>query len=218
MKRTVRAMRVALWIGAVALAAASASGGESAERTLDRLQSWLDGADRLSGRFEQQLVSDAFGEDIVEHGRLFITRPGMMRWEYDDPERKLALVRGDETLLFLEEDEQLIRGMLDPEESALTRLLAGTDPLAALFDVAAAEVDGRGIEGLSLTPRGGSRAVEEVVLSVRKRDGAIVAAEILDPAGNRMRYRFPDLSRNEPFPADTFRFSPPPGTEILDGD
>lgn len=210
--------RFAIWIVAVGTWLGAASAGESAARTLDRLQTWLDGADRLSGRFEQQLVSDAFGEDIVEYGRLFITRPGMMRWEYEDPERKLALVRGDETMLFLEEDEQLIRGMVDPEESTLTRLLAGTERVDALFEVSAADVSGRGLAALRLTPRRLSEAVEEVVLTVRTKDGAIVAAEVLDPAGNRMRYRFPDLARNERFPADTFRFSPPPGTEILDGE
>ena len=50
-------------------------------------------------------------------------RPGRMRWDYEDPERKIALIEGTETRLYLEEDQQLWEGRLDDTEAFLPDLL-----------------------------------------------------------------------------------------------
>ena len=44
---------------------------------------------------------------------------------------------------------------------------------------------------------------------------ALEEVEVLDLSGNRMRYRFSDIDRNQGLPAAAFRFEAPPGTEVV---
>jgi len=178
---------------------------------LARVQGWLDGTRTLEGRFSQSLVSGAFGSGMEDSGRLYIERPGRMRWDYTEPEAKVALVDGRKTWLYLEEDRVLQLGSLDEQDDLLPMLLAGEGRLAELFQ--ASLVEGEAYR-LRLALASGSEALEEVVLTVRPPNFAIEVAEVLDPAGNRMLYRFSKLRRNKGLPAGVFEFVPPAGTEI----
>jgi outer membrane lipoprotein carrier protein len=201
----------------VSLGAASALAEDpSPGQALEQLQGWLDGTRDLAGPFRQRLVSGALGVGQEESGRLWVQRPGRLRWDYLEPERKVALIENGRTSLYLEEDRQFFRGRLDEQGEILPLLLAGDRPLAELFEPQAADVGQAeaGLYRLRLLSRGGEDGFEEVVLSLRRPGFAVVAAEVLDGAGNRMLYEFPDLKRNGGVSAKRFRFEPPPGTEI----
>jgi len=214
-----RSVLTALLIVLSAMAPGSGAATRAAEgeatRALEGLQRWLDGTSTLSGRFEQTLVTEALGGEIRESGRVYLRRPGYMRWDYEDPENKTALVLNDETLLYLEDEGQLVRGRIDIEAGMLPELLAGDGRLSELFE---AEVEDGGVAGtrLRLVPRTEAEVVESVTLTLRSRDHAIESAEVIDPAGNRMDYRFRDLRRNRPLPAGIFDLQVPPGTEIVE--
>jgi outer membrane lipoprotein carrier protein len=203
---------------ALLLCAAAPRAAPSAQEIAARLQSWLDGTRDLEARFEQTLVSGALGSGVVESGRLIVDRPGRMRWDYLEPERKVALVEGDSTRLYLAEDRQLWRGRLSDAEGYLPELLASERRLAELFrpELASSVREGRGeVYRLRLVPRQASEAFEQVELTLRPPEFAIEAVELLDAAGNRVRYRFRDLRRNRGVPASAFVFEPPSGTEIM---
>jgi outer membrane lipoprotein carrier protein len=200
------------------LCAAAPPEEPSATEVAAGLQSWLDGTRDLEARFEQTLVSGALGSGAVETGRLIVDRPGRMRWDYLEPERKIALVEGDSTRLYLEEDRQLWRGRLSDADGYLPELFASDRRLAELFrpELAGGPREGRGAAyRLRLVPRQASESFEQVELTLRPPDFAIEAVELLDAAGNRVRYRFRDLRRNRGVPASAFVFEPPSGTEIM---
>jgi outer membrane lipoprotein carrier protein len=188
-----------------------------AQTVTERVQLWLDGTRDLQAGFEQTLVSGALGAGLRESGELYVERPGRMRLDYLDPERKVAVVRDDKTWFYLEEDEQLLRGRLHETGDLLPRLLAGDGRLDRLFEAtlmdgpaAAAEATYR----LKLVPRRASQSVEYVILTLLAEDFSIRKAEVLDAAGNEMHYRFVDLKRNRGLRPGLFRFEPPPGTLI----
>ena len=185
---------------------------------LSRVQGWLDGTRDLQARFEQSLLSGALGAGTRESGRVILVRPGRMRWEYAAPDPKVAVLDGDRTLLYLPGDRQMLRGRLSAETGPLPALLAGTGRLSSLFEAhLLGPVAGlRGAVALRLLPRRASEGFEEVTLHVRPEDGSIVGAEVLDGAGNRMRYRFSAMRRNAGVSPSVFRFVPPKGTEIID--
>jgi outer membrane lipoprotein carrier protein len=179
---------------------------------LGAVEAWLKETRTLEGRFVQTLRSGALGTGLSESGRLWIERPGRMRWDYEDPERKVALVNGEHTALYLEAEKQWIRGRLGEESGLLPALLAGNRPLSELFTASDA-----GGSRVRLRPResdGGT--LEEIVLEIRPDTGAIDGAEILDAAGNRTAYRFEGWKRNRKLPDGVFAFEPPPGTEFVD--
>lgn len=211
-----------LWVGAfVPLRAAPQPQVElTAPQLLERVQQWLDGTRDLEARFTQTLLSGALGSGLEESGRLYVLRPGKMRWDYLEPERKVALVEGQKTRLYVEEDRQLFEGRLDEQGGLLPALLTGEDRLAALFRATLAPsipAAPEGVYRLKLVPTSEAQSFEEAVLTVRAPQFAIEVAEVLDRAGNRMLYRFSGTKRNRGLPTKGFRFEPPPGTEILTG-
>ncbi len=181
------------------------------------LQRWLDGTRDLECRFDQRLVSGALGAGAHESGVMYLSRPGRMRWDYLRPERKTVIVEGTTTLLYVAEDRQLIRGRLAPEQDLLPGLLAGKERIADLFRANVTPgPGGRHSFRVRLVPRSESEAgVAEVTVSVRAPEYAIEEADVLDPAGNRMDYRFTSIRRNAALSETIFTFEPPPGTEIV---
>jgi outer membrane lipoprotein carrier protein len=204
-------------VGLAALAAAAAPRELDAASVAQRLQAWLDETRDFEARFEQTLASGALGTGLAESGRLYLWRPGRMRWDYLEPERKIALVDGESTWLYLEEDSQLWEGRLE-DDALLATLLAGARPLEAVFTsalLATPRRGGRGAYRLQLVPRTDDESFQHVVLTLRPPEFAIEAADVLDAAGNLMQYRFADLRRNAGLSESLFHFEPPPGTELV---
>lgn len=144
-----------------------------------------------------------------------------MRWDYEVPERKVAIVRDGASLLYLEVERQAIEGTLEQGGGVLLSLLAGDRPLTALFAPAPEREDDpvapRGTDLVRLRPLEADGTFESVALVVRRKTGAIVSARVRDSAGNVMDYTFPDLRRNVDLPPGTFDFRVPDGTEMLAG-
>jgi outer membrane lipoprotein carrier protein len=191
--------------------------GADADTLLQGVQAWLDDTRDLEGRFHQSLASGALGEGLEETGKLYVARPGRMRWEYLSPERKVALLDDDRTWLYVEDDEELTLGRLDPEAELLPALFTGTRRLDQEFraEVPQNPASRRGERLLRLVPEGTDEGLEEVVLTLGRRGYEIRAAEVLDAAGNRMKYRFSEFKRNVGLPEQLFEFSPPPGTLVV---
>ena len=206
-----------LWLG-LAAGGVQAADGE-ASLALEKVQAWLSGTVTLHGQFSQELVSGALGGGLEERGRFWIERPGRMRWDYLEPEKKVAIVVDDETTLYLEEEAQLFLGRLDNDGKLLPALLAGERSLVELFEPSLMEPDGAvepGRRRLRLVALGGSEAFEQLVITAAGPEHAIEAAEVLDAAGNRVFYRFSGLKRNSALPDGLFRLDPPPGTDIVE--
>jgi outer membrane lipoprotein carrier protein len=202
----------------VAAALAATSPVDDKATVVAGLQAWLDGTSTLDVRFRQSLVSSALGTTASETGRLYLERPGKLRWDYLEPEKKVALLIGDRTELYLEEERLLSRGRLTGEQGLFPRLLAGHDRVEALFSanlVATPSTGGNGSYRLRLVPRVEPASATAVTLTLHPRDFAIEAAEVLDDTGNRTTYTFSSLRRNRALPDGLFAFEPPPGTEVV---
>jgi len=192
-------LAVVLAISAVVAPPLWAQGKEhlEAEDVARGLQRWLDATVDLQGSFKQALLSGAFGTGIEERGKVWIQRPGRMRWDYLDPEQKVAVLDGDKTWLYVREEEQLILGSLDEHGSLLPTLFASERPLLELFDaeLVVSIVDEGEPYLLELKPRSDEEAFESVTVSLRHGDFK--------------------LRRNKGIHDEMFRFEAPEGTTIL---
>lgn len=197
------------------VAAADAASGSTAEAVLAGLQAWLDDTEDLEGAFRQSLMSGALGSGLEERGRLYVKRPGRMRWDYREPDRKVAIVDGDRTWLFVAEEDQLYLGRLGEHGALLPALMAADRRLSEWFDAELLAPSDDGVIRLRLTPKGEEESFESVTVGLRPSDHAIESAEVLDAAGNRMLYRFSKMRRNTGVPDGLFAFEPPAGTSIV---
>jgi len=218
MPNTVSSLVLALAL-AVSVAPAAAE-ADDAGQVLRGLQTWLDETRSLSGRFEQELVSGALGGGDADRGRMYVQRPGLMRFEYEDPEPMTAMLVGEETWVYVPDLHQVTRGSLDGETDLFPRLLVGDGRLVEMFRASIPDDGGRMSRGsvrVRLDPIAADEGFEAVVLTLRASDYAIEQAEVRDGTGSHVIYRFSRMKRNRPLPAGIFDFNPPAGTQIIEG-
>jgi outer membrane lipoprotein carrier protein len=168
----------------------------------------------LSAQFTQTYRSGALGRELTEHGQLQLKPPGMMRWEYRDPERKLFVADGEHFYFYVPSDNQVyVRRKAGGDQGLAFRLLAGDRDVFAHFAVDA-DPKPDAPSRLRLTPRAEDRDVENLWIEV-DASFRITHLEILDPLGNLSRFRFERYRENEGLRDGLFRFSIPKGCEVI---
>lgn len=169
----------------------------------------------LSARFTQSYRSGLLGREVVERGIVQIKRPGRMRWEYRDPDKKTFVCDGKTFFFYVPAERQVIVRDQAGARGLPTLLLSGQGAIVEQFEVAL-ETAAAGLRRLRLTPRQPDPEIESVRLDLDARE-RIVALEVLDVQGNRSRFRFEDLRENVRLPDELFRFRIPRGVEVVAG-
>jgi outer membrane lipoprotein carrier protein len=172
------------------------------------------------------------GMERTESGTLWLSKsgalgglkkPGKMRWEYRSPKEKLFVSDGTSAWFYVPGDRQV-------RKTDARKLDDARSPLALLLGRTRLEKE---LQGLSLAPdvepvatgdvvlRGVPQAladrVSEILLEVtpEHRIARIVMNEV---DGSATEYRFSDQKENVAIPERQFQFSPPAGTETIEGE
>lgn len=159
----------------------------------------------------------------IESGTAYFRRPGQMRWEYEEPEKKLFLVDG-KRVWFYEPAARIVR------RSSVAASSDWRTPLAYLTGKARLE---QLCSSLTLVlPQGGPGTTEgtadllciarsseqlgfrDALLGVDAQ-GRLVRLVIHQPGEVTIELRFADWKENLPLAAALFRFTPPAGVSIL---
>jgi len=163
------------------------------------------------------------GIERTESGSLWLKKPGKMRWEYRSPKEKLFLSDGKDAWFYLPGDRQVRRSSvkkLDDLRSPLgfllgkTRLEKELDGLSAAPDVTPTTAGNVVLRGV---PKAMADRVNEVVLEITP-DYHIARIQFEEADESVTEYRFSEQRENAAIADQRFRFSPPPGVEIVDGD
>jgi outer membrane lipoprotein carrier protein len=163
------------------------------------------------------------GIERTESGSLWLKKPGKMRWEYRSPKEKLFLSDGKDAWFYLPGDRQVRRTSvkkLDDLRSPLgfllgkTRLEKELDGLSVASDVAPLTLGNTVLRGI---PKSMADRINEVVLEITP-DYRIARIQFEEADESVTEYRFTDQRENAGIPDQRFRFNPPPGVEIVDGD
>jgi outer membrane lipoprotein carrier protein len=188
------------------------------EQIVQRLQSAYCGLDTLQADFSQSLHSLALAAPQRESGILYVRRPSRMRWEYTEPDHKLAVVDGERTWLYIPEEGQVFVGSLAElrRGGALGWLLGDGMDLRRDFVVRAVlDEDGKALaDSLSLVPRQPSEEFESIELTLAKNDlpRRIV---VHGAAGDVMEYRLRRVRTGLALEDALFEFRPPEGVEVI---
>lgn len=182
------------------LAQAGPAGGPSAADLAARVQSFYERTTDLEARFEQTYAYAGFGRRQVSSGVLRVKKPGMMRWDYEKPGKKVVAVKGTRLVQYEPEEHQAyVDDRFDASAmSAAVTFLLGKGDLAKEFDLA---VDGAG--ALLLRPKESDPRVESIALTVGK-DGEVTGTRVVDGAGNVNEIRFSSVKRNRGIPDGAF--------------
>ena len=167
-----------------------------------------------TARFEQQVM----GRDgkVVEtaSGTFVFARPGKFRWTYEKPHKQLLVADGAKLWIHDPDLNQVTVKRMDRAISSTpAALLAGRDDITRLFTLRDGGASG-GLNWVEAEPKEKDTGFERVRLGLQGK--TLAAMELHDQLGGRTLLRFTDLKANAAVPADAFRFTPPPGADVME--
>ncbi|OGA31350.1 MAG: outer membrane lipoprotein carrier protein LolA [Betaproteobacteria bacterium RIFCSPLOWO2_02_FULL_68_150] len=201
-----RALRLVLL--AVLLAAGSAQAS-----SLERFQVYLRTTQSGRADFVQQ-VFDRNGKRVQESkGSFLFLRPGRFRWNYLKPYPQLIV--GDGARIWIHDldlNQVTVRKLASAIGSTPAALLAGAADIEKAFVLSEAGAKD-GLEWLDAKPRERESGFERVRLGLGV--AGVEAMELVDHFGQTTLLRFSGIARNPKLEGTEFRFTPPPGADVL---
>lgn len=183
----------------------------------DDLNTFTKGLKGLSGQFSQRVFDPQGKLKESSTGQLALSAPRLFRWEYVKPYPQLIVADGKKVWVY------------DPDLQQATVRAQGVEeqnnPLAALIDPTRLDAQfvvkelgaDKGLEWLSLAPK---QEAEAAFRSARLGFGSagLVKMQVVDNLGQRTEIEFSGWKRNPAFAADTFRYTPPKGVDVIGGE
>ena len=210
MMRAVTAWRWWLRWSAGTLVAVATAGVASG---LDQLHAFLEGTQSAQGAFRQVVVNRDGRTTQSTSGTFAFQRPGKFRWTYDKPFDQLIVGDGEKVWVYDRDLNQVIVRKLDAALGATpAALLAGDNALESNFSLVAGGAD-NGIEYVDATPKTSESQFRRIRLGFV--DGLPRRMLLTDAFGQTTELTFSDVKRNPPLAADTFRFTPPNGADVV---
>ena len=202
-------------VGVMGGPAASSSASTPAEDLARRLEQRHHSMGDLTARFVQTYRSGLIGREIVERGVVSIKRPGRMRWEYREPEKKTFVSDGKTFYFYIPADRQVVVRDQAGDRGVPALLLSGQGNLLEQFE-AAIEAGPAGLTRLRLVPRKPDPEIQKVFVDVDEA-ARIHAIHVFDSQGNLSRFDFADIRENVGLKDRLFRFEIPRGVEVVSG-
>ena len=77
-----------------------------------RLQSRYERTKDLEAEFKQSTRIEGFATPITSSGRMYVKKPGLLRWDYLDPTVEEIYVTGNDVMMYVPEHKQVLVGKL----------------------------------------------------------------------------------------------------------
>src|SRR5437867_2715038 len=201
---------------AFGLAVPGQAGGDDAlAQVLKRLQQRYETTRTLTAQFRQTVESPTLAGALESRGTVAFEKPNRMRWDYEPPDRQVIIGDGETLWIYQPDERQVIKAPIADAFQATTPVtfLAGLGRLERDF-VATLEREDAEHWVLRLVPRKDA-GIGALVLSARKPDAIVEEARITDPLGTTTVLRLTGERRNVTLDAALFRFTPPPGADVV---
>ncbi len=161
------------------------------------------------------------GLSRAESGTMWLKKPGKMLWEYRAPREKIFVTDGKNAWFYVPGERQARRASvksLDDLRSPL-RYLLGKTKLEKEFDALSLAPDAKpatsGDVVLRGIPKSMADRVSQVLLEISP-DNRITRIYIEELDGSTTEFRFQDQKENIQVADQRFRFTPPPGVEVME--
>jgi outer membrane lipoprotein carrier protein len=198
-----------------------------------RLEARYRSAKTLEAAFLERYIEN--GQTVrVEAGTAYFRRPGKMRWEYERPEKDLFLVDGKTAWFYVPTDHTVTR--MPAKQSTDFRtplaLLAGemkVSRVCARVELAESpQVQSEEDVLLRCFVRGeqqskpgtsdGAQNYDQIFFEIARSSGDLERITIRQAGGVEVQFQFRDWKFDPPLPQEMFRFVPPPGVAIVNGE
>ena len=200
---------VVSWVICLCGASVHATPTQDVDKYMAGLASW-------SADFTQT-IDDGHGKVLRSAaGKLYLQRPGKFRWDYTEPSEQLVLADGRQ-IWFYDKDlaQANVRDMDSTLASTPASLLSEGGSVGTQFDVKSLP-SSHGLEWFQLVPKHADTDFQLVRIGFAR--GELASMFLADKLGQVTQLSFTHSSRNTPFAADLFSFTPPPGVDVIGRD
>ncbi|PRY66461.1 outer membrane lipoprotein carrier protein [Vreelandella songnenensis] len=182
---------------------------DAAERLTERLEP----LESYQASFEQKIL-DGSGERLQSAtGEMWLSRPGMLRWEVEAPYSQVVVSDGSDVYLYDPDLEQVtVQPMDDRVTHTPALLLSGNiGELTSNYDVVYDQENGEDV--FTLIPSSADTLFEE--LSMVFDNDTLTQLWMMDSTGQRTLITFSDITQNGAIDRSLFNFDIPEGTDVI---
>ncbi|TKB69566.1 MAG: outer membrane lipoprotein carrier protein LolA [Nitrospira sp.] len=189
-----------------------------------QLQARYEKTKDLQADFSQKTMIEGFERAITSSGKVYIKKPGQLRWNYLDPSVEDIYVNRDDVKVYVPEHKQVLVGKLTQmaASKAPLELLLGAAKLDESFDIQPTPGKGRGVGGirlLTLLPKSregeAGRSLQRIVLEVFPKTYFIRTISLHEISGNVASFEFSSLQSNIGLGDAVFNLKLPEGVEVV---
>ncbi len=206
--------KYSLFIAALVFVAPLTAQGQSGDEVIAQLKSAYESVDALRAQFTQTM-SSSFMDQSQQTSGILTLQGDMYRVESGD---QTIITDGVATWVYTESQAQLLINDYVEDETtfSINKFFFHFDERYAVDGMSSETVDGSAHYVLSLSPKATDSFFTHVTLWVRKSDTVITKLKLLDANETEMTFGLKSIEINPELLDNTFTFTPPDGTEVID--
>jgi outer membrane lipoprotein-sorting protein len=190
-----------------------------APEVIKEVQAFYAKIKQVSAKFRQEVVNATFNTSKTVDGKVWISKPGKMRWDYYSKPKKgkvttnKSFITNGKMLYVVEHNNKQvsIKNLADDLLPVAVTFLYGKGDLAADFDGKMDTTNKYGAKGdfvLELTPKKPSAQYKRLYLVVDPGNYRVKQSIIIDSADNKNHFRFYEPDFEKAVDAAWFEFDP----------
>ena len=222
MKRMINNRMLYLMIftwGMLSIVSPSASSSLSLDSILHQVEKRYDIND-FSVRFFQTSTLKAMEIQETASGKLQVKRPGMMRWDYEKPDKQIIVSDGTQLWVYRPEDNQVLVGRAPSffGEGKGAGFLSDIKSVRKNFSITLENQEGEKSYRLKLIPKNQTPDLSRIFLKVSPDTFEVMEVITYNLYDDETRIELTDYSYDRNLGDDIFRFKIPDGTDVIEMD
>jgi len=204
------------------LCAATETVNLSVDQILDRVEKRYTNS-KFSADFIQKSTLKAMDITDVATGKVYIKYPGMMRWEYEKPDRQIIVTDADRLWIYRPEDNQVMTGKAPTffRDGKGASFLSDIRLIRQKFDISLEQggpAENDLFYHLKLIPREKTLDISEISLMVSRQTFNVLQVMTLNFYGDETRIDLINFAFNVNIEDSLFSFKIPEGADVLQWD
>ena len=171
----------------------------------------------FSARFNQASTLKEMAITDTASGKIFVKHPGLMRWEYEKPDRQIFITDSKTLWIYRPEDNQVMVGKAPAYFGGGkgASFLADMKQIRENFIIQHEQIDTDQHYVLTLRPMAKKMDLSVIYLSILKNTFEVVQIVTYNSYGDETRIVLSNLVYNQTFDNSFFKFKIPDGTDVL---
>jgi outer membrane lipoprotein carrier protein len=189
------------------------------EQILDRLEQHYTNKS-FTANFGQESTLKAMEITDFATGKMYVRYPGMMRWEYEKPEKQIIITDGQKLWIYRPTDNQVMTGSAPAffSDGKGASFLSDIKLIRKKFNISLEQSKDDYFYELKLIPLEKTLDVDDIRIFLTKNTFTVIRIITYNSYGDENRIELINNTFNVKLDASLFSFDIPPGADVLEID